>query len=130
MTDRVLVLNAGSSSLKYRLLDGATGVAEASGVVERIGEDSGTLTHSVGGQDHTEERHVADFEDALRSALDAFDRHGPAIDRDDLAAVGHRVVHGGDLFAEPVVVGLWVCSPPCTSVASGRRKRSASPRRT
>ena len=72
--------------------------------MERIGEDSGTLTHSVGGEDHTEERHVADFEDALRSALDAFDRHGPAIDRHGLAAVGHRVVHGGDLFAEPVVV--------------------------
>jgi acetate kinase len=90
--------------LKYRLLDGATGKAEASGTVERIGEDSGTLTHWVGGQDHTEERRVADFEDALRSALDAFDRHGPAIDKDDLAAVGHRVVHGGDLFAEPVVV--------------------------
>lgn len=104
MTDEVLVLNAGSSSLKYRLLDGRSGVARASGTVERIGEDSGTLTHSVGGEDHTEERHVADFEDALRSALDAFERHGPAIEPRDLAAVGHRVVHGGDLFAEPVVV--------------------------
>lgn len=104
MTERVLVLNAGSSSLKYRLLDGATGKAEASGSVERIGESRGRLTHSVDGEDHTEERHVADFEDALRSAMDAFDRHGPAIDEDDLAAVGHRVVHGGDLFAEPVVV--------------------------
>lgn len=104
MSERVLVLNAGSSSLKYSLLDGATGEAEASGSVERIGEGSGTLTHSVGGEDHTEERRVADFEDALRSALDAFERHGPAIDKDDLAAVGHRVVHGGDLFAEPVVV--------------------------
>ena len=112
MTDRVLVLNAGSSSLKYRLLDGRTGVAEASGSVERIGEDNGTLTHSVWPQDHTEdhsedhteERRVADFEDALRSALGAFDRHGPAIHRDTLAAVGHRVVHGGDLFAEPVLV--------------------------
>lgn len=104
MTNRVLVLNAGSSSLKYRLLDGESGVAEATGSVERIGESSGRLTHSVGGEDHTEERPIADFEDALRSALDAFDRHGPAIDRDQLAAVGHRVVHGGDLFAEPVVV--------------------------
>ena len=104
MTARVLVLNAGSSSLKYRLLDGESGAAEASGSVERIGEESGTLTHSVDGRDHTEERPVADFEDALRSALDAFDRHGPAIDRDTLAAVGHRVVHGGDLFAAPVVV--------------------------
>ncbi len=104
MTERVLVLNAGSSSLKYRLLDGESGAAEASGSVERIGEASGTLTHTVGGQDHTEERRVADFEDALRSALGAFDRHGPAIDRDTLTAVGHRVVHGGDLFAEPVLV--------------------------
>ncbi|PKH40893.1 acetate kinase [Nocardioides alpinus] len=104
MTNRVLVLNAGSSSLKYRLLDGVSGAAEASGSVERIGEDSSALTHSVGGQHHTEERRVADFEDALRSALGAFDRHGPAIDRESLAAVGHRVVHGGTLFAEPAVV--------------------------
>ena len=47
VTERVLVLNAGSSSLKYRLLDGDSGVAEASGSVEQIGEDSGTLTHTV-----------------------------------------------------------------------------------
>lgn len=104
MTDRVLVLNAGSSSLKYSLLDGVSGVAEATGSVERIGEDSGTLKHSVGGRDHTEERRIADFEDALRSAVDAFERHGPEIDRETLTAVGHRVVHGGDLFSEPVLV--------------------------
>ncbi len=104
MTERVLVLNAGSSSLKYSLLNGRSGVAEASGSVERIGEDGGRLTHSVGGRDHTEERRVADFEDALAAALGAFDRHGPTIDRGALAAVGHRVVHGGDLFAEPVLV--------------------------
>ncbi|KQV67756.1 acetate kinase [Nocardioides sp. Root122] len=104
MTNRVLVLNAGSSSLKYRLLDGESGAAEASGSVERIGEESGTLTHSVGGQDHTEERRIADFDDALRSTVEAFRQHGPAIDQDTLAAVGHRVVHGGDLFSAPVVV--------------------------
>lgn len=104
MTERVLVLNAGSSSLKYRLLDGATGETEASGTVERIGEASGTLTHSVGGEDHREERRVADFEDALRAAVEAFSTYGPVIEGGALAAVGHRVVHGGDLFAEPVVV--------------------------
>jgi acetate kinase len=104
VTNRVLVLNAGSSSLKYRLLDGESGAAEASGSVERIGEESGTLTHSVGGQDHTEERRIADFDDALRSTVEAFRQHGPAIDQDTLAAVGHRVVHGGDLFSAPVVV--------------------------
>ena len=104
MTQRVLVLNAGSSSLKYRLGDGVAGVAEASGSVGRIGETSGTLTHTADGRDHTQERRVADFEDALRSALGAFDRHGPPIGHDTLAAVGHRVVHGGDIFAEPVLV--------------------------
>jgi acetate kinase len=104
VTSRVLVLNAGSSSLKYRLLDGASGVAEASGTVERIGESTGTLTHTVDGEKHTEQRRFADFEDALRSAVEAFRQHGPAIDRDALAAVGHRVVHGGDVFAEPAVV--------------------------
>ena len=100
----VLVLNAGSSSLKYSLLDGDSGIPEATGSVERIGEDSGSLTHSVEGEKHTEERPVADFEDALRSALGAFDRHGPAIGRVTLAAVGHRVVHGGDRFSGPTVV--------------------------
>ena len=104
MTKRVLVLNAGSSSLKYRLLDGESGAAEASGSVERIGEESGTLTHCVDGQDHTEQRRIADFDDALRSTVEAFRQHGPAIDQDTLAAVGHRVVHGGDLFSAPVVV--------------------------
>jgi acetate kinase len=104
VTSRVLVLNAGSSSLKYRLLDGASGVAEASGTVERIGESTGTLTHTVDGEKHTEQRRFADFEDALRSAVEAFRQHGPAIDRDALAAVGHRVVHGGERFVEPTLV--------------------------
>ncbi len=104
MTDRVLVLNAGSSSLKYRLLDGDSGVAEASGAVERVGEAAGTLTHTVDGGEHVEERRFEDFEDALHSTVEAFERHGPEIDRDTLKAVGHRVVHGGDLFSEPVLV--------------------------
>jgi acetate kinase len=104
VTTRVLVLNAGSSSLKYRLLDGESGAAEATGTVERIGEATGTLTHEVDGEEHTEERRFEDFEDALRSTVAAFTEHGPEIDPASLAAVGHRVVHGGDLFAEPAVV--------------------------
>jgi acetate kinase len=47
---------------------------------------------------------VATFEEGLRAALDAFGEHGPALDRDGLAAVGHRVVHGGARFAEPTLV--------------------------
>ena len=101
---RVLVVNAGSSSLKYRLVDAGTGAAEATGLVERIGEDTGVLTHEVGDAEHRHERTFATFEDALTAGLDAFDEHGPDLDRDTLAAVGHRVVHGGALFADPVLV--------------------------
>ena len=104
---RVLVVNAGSSSLKYRLVDAETGAADASGAVERIGEAQGSLEHEVhagpGAGEFREARAFAGFEDALSAALDAFTRHGPPLDPADLAAVGHRVVHGGAQFSEPVV---------------------------
>ncbi len=100
----VLVVNAGSSSLKYSLLDGDTGHAEAAGLVERIGEAHGVLTHHVDGREHRTERAVASFHDALAAALAAFDEHGPPLESDGLAAVGHRVVHGGSRFAAPVLV--------------------------
>lgn len=103
--DTVLVVNAGSSSLKYSLVDGRTGSAHAAGVVERIGEPSGILTHTgPDGQRHRDEREIADHEAALRAAVDAFEEHGPSLDEVDLAAVGHRVVHGGDRFADPALV--------------------------
>ncbi len=100
----VLVVNAGSSSLKYSLVDAETGAADATGIVERIGEEQGSLTHETARGEHRTERAFATFEDALTAALDAFDRHGPALDRHGLAAVGHRVVHGGPLFSRPVLV--------------------------
>jgi acetate kinase len=78
----VFVINCGSSSLKYKLVDAASGAARASGSVERIGESADA---------------PADHEQALRTALAAV---GPA----GLVAVAHRVVHGGQRFSEPVVV--------------------------
>lgn len=80
MTDRVLVLNCGSSSVKYRLFEDA--VTAAKGLVERIGEP-GSAT--------------PDHEAALRQIVDAMDLGA-------LAAVGHRVVHGGTRFSAPVVI--------------------------
>ena len=103
--DNVLVINAGSSSLKYSLVDAQTGVSLASGVVERIGESSGILTHTgEDGEAHRHEREVASHEDALVAAMDAFERHGPSLKETPIAAVGHRVVHGGQRFADPVLV--------------------------
>jgi acetate kinase len=101
----VLVVNAGSSSLKYSLVDGRTGEARAGGLVERIGEDAGVVTHTgADGTKHRDERRVADHEAALRAAMDAFGEHGPSRYDVELAAVGHRVVHGGDRFSDPVRV--------------------------
>ncbi len=100
----VLVVNAGSSSLKYSLVDGETGDAPADGTVEQIGEPSGRIEHLVEGDEHVEERPFADHEEALRSALDAFERHGPSLTDAGVVAVGPRVVHGGERFSAPTLV--------------------------
>lgn len=105
MSDNVLVINAGSSSLKYSLVDAGTGEALATGLVERIGESSGVVTHTgPDGEAHRAERRVESHEDALRDAIAAFEDYGPSLEDTDIEAVGHRVVHGGARFADPVPV--------------------------
>jgi acetate kinase len=98
----VLVVNAGSSSLKYSLVDTATGDGVATGLVERIGEPVGRLKHRGSHGSADEEHEVPSHDEALRLALDAFAHHGPSLDDVDLVAIGHRVVHGGDRFSAPV----------------------------
>ncbi|GAA0357015.1 acetate kinase [Microbispora corallina] len=98
MTGQVLVLNSGSSSIKYRLIDMATRRGASGGLVERIGEREGVLTHDG----VRVERPFADHDEGLRAVLDAFAEHGPALD--GVAAVGHRVVHGGSRFVEPTLI--------------------------
>jgi acetate kinase len=102
----VLVFNAGSSSLKYRLLDPETGQQAASGQVERIGEDGdGQLIHHGSA---AEPRRVTarfpDHESALAAILEAFRQDGPDLGACALAAVGHRIVHGATRFTEPTVL--------------------------
>lgn len=100
----VLVVNAGSSSLKYSLVDGGTGEAPASGSVQRIGESNGRSRHRRGAHEHEEERPYADHEAALEAALAAFEQHGPTLDDAGVVAVGHRVVHGGERFSAPTLI--------------------------
>lgn len=101
MTQRVLVVNSGSSSIKYQLVDAETGDAIAGGLVERIGE-GGSLRHD-GPSGRTERtQSVPDHEAGLRAVLALFDEVGPSLE--GIIAVGHRVVQGGDRFTEPVVV--------------------------
>ncbi|GAB3462285.1 acetate kinase [Streptomonospora sediminis] len=100
----VLVINSGSSSVKYRLLDMADRRPRARGSVDRIGEDGGRLTHSTGGAPHTRPGPFPDHESALKAVLAAFADAGPDLAHAEPAAVGHRVVHGGARFRRPVVV--------------------------
>jgi len=100
----VLVLNSGSSSLKYQLVNPVGGEAIAKGTIERIGESSGIVTHKFAGNTTSREQVIADHGAALRVALSLFDDVGPQLDHAGIFAVGHRVVHGGELFSAPVVV--------------------------
>ncbi|WP_380167400.1 acetate/propionate family kinase [Jannaschia sp. R86511] len=102
----VLVVNAGSSSVKYALVDphgDGPATVLAHGVVERVGSGAATLRHVVDGDSHEGAVAAADHTQALVAVADAFAAHGPDV-RADLQAVGHRVVHGGESFSGPVVV--------------------------
>ncbi|MVA74730.1 acetate/propionate family kinase [Auraticoccus sp. F435] len=100
----VLVLNSGSSSLKYRLVDVEAGRPLAEGVVQRIGEEESTFSHTgAPGWAAGEGHRVADHAEALEFAAAAFAEHGPDLEQAGLTAIGHRVVHGGDR-SEPAVI--------------------------
>lgn len=104
MSHTVLVLNSGSSSIKYQLVDPETGTRLATGLVERIGEGDAVLEHTVDGR--TTERHadLADHRQALAAVIGGFDELGPALADAGIVAVGHRVVMGGRRFDGPVVI--------------------------
>ena len=100
----VLVLNSGSSSLKYQLVQPDTGTSLAHGIVERIGEETSTAALTLGDREIRREGRIADHEAALRTAFDLFAEAGQRLDNAGLVAVGHRVVHGGQRLYRPTVV--------------------------
>ncbi|MGY4710828.1 acetate kinase [Mycolicibacterium sp. CBM1] len=104
MANTVLVLNSGSSSVKYQLVQPDTGTSLAHGMVERIGEETSTATLSVGSNTLRREGPIADHEAALRTAFALLTEAGEDLDAQGLVAVGHRVVHGGQEFYRPTVV--------------------------
>ncbi|KRF24974.1 acetate/propionate family kinase [Phycicoccus sp. Soil803] len=99
----VLVVNAGSSSLKYQVLDTTTGATAATGIVEQIG-GAGHLRHTSQGRTHEVDVSCPDHRAALQAARSALREHGPDLVASPPFAVGHRVVHGGPRFTEPVVI--------------------------
>jgi acetate kinase len=104
---RVLVLNCGSSSLKYQLLDMADHRRLAVGLVERIGERTSRLVHTplaAGGERREQQAPIADHDAALKAVAAELAADGLGLDSPELAAIGHRVVHGGRRFTEPTLI--------------------------
>jgi acetate kinase len=104
MSRSVLVLNSGSSSVKFQLVEPDSGASLADGIVERIGEDESAASLTVGEKEVTRDDPVADHEAALRTAFELFEEAGAHLDTVGLIAVGHRVVHGGPDLYRPTVV--------------------------
>ncbi|MBE6955355.1 MAG: acetate kinase [Ruminococcaceae bacterium] len=105
-TLKILVINAGSSSLKYQLMDPNTGDVFAKGQCERIGLD-GKLTHKVPGRDnYVAEIAMPSHSEAIQSVLDILvdAQYGVLATTDEIDAVGHRVLHGGMEFSESCII--------------------------
>jgi len=100
----VLVLNSGSSSLKYSMVQPDPGISVAHGIVEKIGSDHALATLEFGGLKIGRERRIADHDDALRLTFEMFAEAGGHLETLGLVAVGHRVVHGGREFYRPTVI--------------------------
>ena len=104
---KVLVINCGSSSLKYQLIDMETENSLAQGLVERIGIEGSVLTQKVEGKDKyivktPMKNHKEAIEIVLKALVD--DEHGVIKSMDEITAVGHRVVHGGEKYASSVLI--------------------------
>lgn len=102
---KILVVNCGSSSLKFQLIDSETEQVAASGNCERIGLD-GDLIYKVGDSKTTTEVDLPDHEVAIKKVLDTLldEEIGVLKSLDEIGAIGHRMVHGGEKFSSSVVI--------------------------
>ena len=99
---KVLVINSGSSSIKYQLFEMPAGKVMAAGAVERIGEAMASHRHRDGsGVETSTVMHVADHREGLQRIGTVMKETGAVSDLSELSAIGHRVVHGGEAFRQP-----------------------------
>lgn len=103
----ILVINCGSSSLKFQLINSETEKCIAKGLCERIGIDGSMITYSpAGGEKEKTITPMANHTEAIRLVLDALtnEKTGVVKNLDEIGAVGHRIVHGGEKFAEATII--------------------------
>lgn len=104
---KTLVINCGSSSLKYQLIDMNTEECMVQGLVERIGIEGSVLTQKVEGRDkYIINTEIKDHKEAIKLVLGALidPIHGVIKSMDEISAVGHRVVHGGEKYSDSVLI--------------------------
>ena len=104
---KVLVINCGSSSLKYQLIDMSNEESMCQGLVERIGIEGSVLTQKVAGKDkYIVKVPMENHKDAIKIVLEALvdEKNGVITSMDEISAVGHRVVHGGEKYSNSVVI--------------------------
>ena len=102
-----LVLNSGSSSIKFQILDPTADAADdpfVSGLVEQIGEPSGNIVVKINGEKYTSQAPIPDHSAGLEMAFAILGEHGAGPTDVDISAVGHRVVHGGKVFSKPEII--------------------------
>ncbi len=100
----VLVVNSGSSSLKYQLFDMVAGETVAKGLVDRVGTAHGSISHETSEGRNEREAKVLDHTLAFEAMVDACNEWGPDLDDATIEAVGHRVVQGGSRFVQPTII--------------------------
>lgn len=114
---KILVINTGSSSIKYQLFDMTHEKVLALGLAERIGEDAGVLSHTVileNGEAHEEiiQGVISDHREGLIRIVDRLldPNYNVIQDKTEISAIGHRVVHGGEAFQTPTIINEGVLS--------------------
>ncbi|PTJ92143.1 acetate kinase [Staphylococcus simulans] len=104
MSKLVLAINAGSSSLKFQLIEMPEEKLISKGLIERIGLKGSKITVEFNGQKYTDEKEISDHVKAVDLMLDSLINHGIIRDINDIDGTGHRVVHGGELFPKSALV--------------------------
>lgn len=103
---KILVINSGSSSLKYQLFDMEKEQVLAKGLCDRIGIQNSFLKYRNNGKEFIKEVELKDHNDAIREVINALtdSEHGVIKSMDEITSVGHRVVHGGEKFYKSAII--------------------------
>ena len=103
---KILVINSGSSSIKYQLIEMPSSKVLCSGMVDKVGEDNAVITFEAGGNKTSEEKSIENHKVGLGCIVKLLldEKNGLIKNTSEVSAIGHRVVHGGDRFSKTILI--------------------------